>query len=347
MVTIQDVFGAFFIAAIISYGFTPLMGIVAFKIKLLDHPNNKKSHAHPTPLLGGLAIFMAFFAAMLFTTSPNRHIYGIFFGSLILLVVGVIDDRLGMMPKMKLSAQILAALVAYKMGIRIVTFEDYYISMLFTVFWIVGITNAFNLLDNLNGLSSGIAGIAALFFGLIALLHSEIYIAVLAFAMAGACFGFLKHNFPRAKIFMGDSGSMFLGYALACVAVLGSWKTQKISLSLSVPILVLGYAIFDTTLVTFLRFIEKRPIYLGGTDHSSHILASLKFKKKRAVLLIYLICFFLGISGFLVSMAPLALAVTTLVVTALIMVSFGAFLASRRLQSAKRYRQQKWKKTRS
>ena len=341
MITTQDIFGAFFIAIIISYGFTPLARQIAFKIKLLDHPNYKKSHAHPTPLLGGLSIFLAFFTAVLFTTNINAQMYGILTGGIILMTLGIIDDKLGMMPSMKLSGQILAALIVYKAGIRVITFEDYYVSMLFTVFWIVGITNAFNLLDNLNGLSSGIAGISAIFFGVMALLDSEVYIAVLAFALAGACFGFLKHNFPKAKIFMGDSGSMFLGFTLACIAILGSWETDKISLSFCLPILVLGYPIFDTTLVTFLRIKEKRSIFIGGKDHSSHILASLGFKKKRAVVLIYTICILLGVAAFLVSTLSLGIATTVFLITALSMLGFGIYLSLKRSKSAKLRRKRK------
>ena len=341
MATTQDIFGALFIALIISYGFTPLARQIAFKVKLLDHPNFKKSHAHPTPLMGGLSMFLAFFTAVLFTTDVNNYAYGILVGSVILLAIGMIDDKLGMMPRLKLSAQILVALIAYKTGIRVITFEDYYISMFFTVFWIVGITNAFNLLDNLNGLSSGIAGISAVFFGIMAILNSQVYIAVLSFALAGACFGFLKHNFPKANIFMGDSGSMFLGFSLACIAILGSWETDKISLSLSLPVLILGYPIFDTTLVTFLRIKEKRSVFIGGKDHSSHILASLAFKKKKAVLLIYAICVLLGLSAFLVSALPLVAAVTVLAIATLSMLSFGFYLASKRLKSAKLRRKPK------
>ncbi len=335
MVTTQDIFGAFFVAIIVSYGFTPLARQIAFKIKLVDHPNHKKSHAHPTPLLGGLAMFMAFFTAVLFTTDINNYMFGILLGGMILLTLGIVDDKLGMMPQMKLSGQILVALIAYKTGIRVATFEDYYLSMFFTCFWIVGITNAFNLLDNLNGLSAGIAGIAAIFFAVMALMNSQIYIAVLSFALAGACFGFLKHNFPKAKIFMGDSGSMFLGFAIACIAILGSWETDKISLSFSLPILVLGYPIFDTTLVTILRLIERRPVFLGGKDHSSHILASLGYKKKRAVLVIYGICILLGLSALVVSRAPLKIAASTLVIVACMMAGLGVYFASVRLKSAK------------
>ena len=341
MITTQDIFGAFFIAIIISYGFTPLARQIAFKIKLLDHPNSKKSHAHPTPLLGGLSIFLAFFTAVFFTININKQMYGILTGGIILMTLGMIDDKLGMMPKMKLSGQILAALIAYKAGVRVITFEDYYVSMFFTVFWIVGITNAFNLLDNLNGLSSGIAGISAIFFGVMALFNSEVYVAVLAFALAGACFGFLKHNFPKAKIFMGDSGSMFLGFTLACIAILGSWETEKISLSFCLPILVLGYPIFDTTLVTFLRIKEKRSVFIGGKDHSSHILASLGFKKKRAVLLIYIICMMLGLAAFLISVLPLAIGTTIFLITALSMLGFGIYLWLIRSKSAKLQRKRK------
>lgn len=335
MITRQDILGAFFIAIIIAYGFTPFAKQIAVSIGLLDHPDRKKSHAHPIPLLGGLAIYMAFFIAVLFTTSFNNYIYGIMAGSTIIFILGVIDDKFGMMPKMKLSGQILAALIVYKAGFRVTTFEDYYLSMFFTVFWIVGITNAFNLLDNLNGLSSGIAGIAAVFFGIMALYTSNIYVAVLSFALAGACFGFLKHNFPKADIFMGDSGSMLLGFILACLAILVTWKTDKISLSLSLPILILGYPIFDTTLVTFLRFMEKRPVFIGGRDHSSHILASLGLKKTRAVLLIYMISFLLGSSAILVATLPVVMAIAIALLAIISMVSFGIYLSVKRLASAK------------
>ena len=335
MTTVQDVFGAFLIAILISYGFTPFARQVAFKIRLLDHPHSNKSHAHPTPLLGGLVMYAAFFAAIFFTTNANTHIWGILAGSTFLVILGMIDDKLGMMPTMKLSGQVLAAFLAYKMGIRVITFEDYYVSMFFTIFWIVGITNAFNLLDNLNGLSSGIAGISALFIGIMALVNSQIYIAILAFALAGACFGFLKHNFPKAKIFMGDSGSMFLGFTLACLTILGSWETDKISVSLSIPMLVLGYPIFDTTLVTFLRLKEKRPIFIGGTDHSSHILASLGLKKTRAVLIAYVVSVFLGCSAFLVSILPIRFAITVLMIAIVVMLSIGFYLVSKRTKSAK------------
>lgn len=339
MITVQKVFGAFFVSLIIAYGFTPFARQIAFKINLLDEPNYKKSHAHPTPLLGGLAIYLAFFAAILFSLNIDSYVWGVLIGGTIIFALGIIDDKLGMMPKMKLSGQILASLIVYKAGFRVTTFEDYYVSMAFTVFWIVGITNAFNLLDNLNGLSSGIAGISAAFFGALALRSGDGYVAVFCFALAGACFGFLKHNFPKASIFMGDSGSMFIGFTLACLAILETWKTDAISLSLSLPVLILGYPIFDTTLVTLLRIIERRPVFIGGKDHSSHILASLGFKKTKAVLLIYIISFMLGLCALLVAILTPYKALTVLIITIICISSFGIFLVSKRLRSAKLKRQ--------
>jgi len=341
MLTIQDIIGAFILGAIISYSFTPLVRHVAFKIKLLDQPNSKKSHAHPIPLLGGLSIYMAFFLSIVFVYSADVVLISIFIGGTLLLLLGIIDDKLGMMPSMKLAGQLLAALTVYKMGIRVITCEDYYISMFFTCFWIIGITNAFNLLDNLNGLSAGIGAIASIFFGILALSTGQIYVAILAFALAGACLGFLKHNFPKASIFMGDSGSLFLGFTLSCIAILGSWETDKISISLLLPIIILGYPIFDTVLVTFLRIKEGRSIFQGGKDHSSHILASLGFKKKRAVLLIYMICIYLGLSAFFISCLPIKYGVPLAIFVILSMFIFGIYLTRVRCRSAKLKRTKK------
>ncbi len=332
--------GAFLISLFLAYLITPLFRLIAIRLNFFDHPQSKKkSHARPMPLLGGLAIVFSFFSSLLLTTRSEKMLIPIFLGALVLIIFGLIDDRLGMMPNLKLAGQFIAALIVIRMGIKVDTIQYYHLSLIFTVLWIIGITNAFNLLDNLNGLSSGIAGISALFFGLIAWRNGQMFVATISFALAGACFGFLRHNFPKAKIFMGDSGSMFLGFLLACIAVLGTWETDKISLSLSLPILILGYPIFDTMLVTFLRIREKRSIFVGGRDHSSHILASMGLRKKRTVLLIYTISMLLGLSAFLIPILPVPIAVTLLVITTAGIVSFGIYLALKRLRSAKLRRQ--------
>jgi UDP-GlcNAc:undecaprenyl-phosphate GlcNAc-1-phosphate transferase len=323
MHTNWDIGGAFLIALIVSYGFTPFVRKMALRFNALDRPEKKKAHTHPTPLLGGIVIYMAFLASIVFSIEIDRTLLGIFIGASLLLLLGLIDDKFGMLPQLKLSVQVLAGLTVFKFGLRVATIEDYYLSMFFTIFWIVGITNAFNLLDNLNGLSGGIAAISSVFFCIIAFFDGDYLTAALAAGIAGSCIGFLKYNFPKASIFMGDSGSLVLGFLLACLAIIGSWGTEKISLSLSIPIIILGYAIFDTTLVTAIRAVEKRSIFQGGKDHSSHILAFVGLKKKRAVLLIFTVSFLLGISGLIVKYSPAVIGLTSLFITALGMCTFG------------------------
>jgi len=327
IVTNWDIGGAFLIGFIVAYGFTPFIREVAFKTGMLDHPAGKKSHAHPTPLLGGVAIFIAILTAVVFSMGLDRGMIGIFIGASMLLLTGLVDDKLGMMPQLKLCVQILAGFTAFKFGLAVTTIEDYYLSMFFTVFWIVGITNAFNLLDNLNGLSGGIAAISAFFFCAITFMNGDYQTAALSACIAGACAGFLPYNFfPRARIFMGDSGSLVLGFLLACIAIMGSWETDKISLSLSIPIAILGYPIFDTTLVTLIRLREGRSIFQGGKDHSSHILAFVGLKKKRAVLLIFGICLLLGVAALIIKYSPSGPGFTALASAFAAMTAFGARL---------------------
>jgi len=323
MHTNWDVLGALFIGFIVAYGFTPFAMRLAFKFNILDHPEEKKAHLRPTPLLGGLAIYIAFLASALFSVKLDSPVLGIFIGLTMLLVLGLVDDKIGMMPQLKLSMQILAALTAFKLGLRVTTIEDYYLCMFFTVFWIVGITNAFNLLDNLNGLSGGVAAIASVFFCVIAFFDGNYLAATLSAGVTGACIGFLKYNFPKARIFMGDSGSLVLGFLLACLAIIGSWKTETIGLSLSIPIIILGYPIFDTTLVTIIRIVEKRSIFQGGKDHSSHIMAFVGLKKKKAVLLIFAVCFLLGLSALVIKYGSPFVGSISLFTAAAAMFAFG------------------------
>ncbi len=294
---------AFIISTIVSYLITPFIRTLAIKTGYLDHPKDNKVHARPTALLGGLAIFIAFVVALL----PKEYVIlspavrALLLGSFILLIIGLIDDRMGMMPKFKLLGQFLAAMVVIKAGLRVEFLNNYYLSVAITYLWIIGITNAFNLSDNMNGLSAGIAGIAAIFFGTIAYMDAQPVVSAIAFALAGSAFGFLRYNFPKASIFMGDTGSLVLGYVLAVIAIMGKWTTYIWTTSLMIPILILGYPIFDTALVSIIRILEGRSIFQGGKDHLSHRIALLGFKRYKAVLSIYGICFILGIIAIVVS----------------------------------------------
>ena len=337
--SVFNIIGAFFIGLFLSYLVTPLTKRVALKTGFLDHPHSKKkSHSTPIPLLGGIAIFFAFSVSVALTTKFELPIVAIFLGSLVLIIFGLIDDKWGMMPNVKLAGQFIAALIVVRMGIRVDTIPNQYLAIIFTMLWIMGMTNAFNLLDNLNGLSSGIAGISGVFFGLIALANGQFFISAISFALAGACFGFLRHNFPRAHIFMGDAGSMVIGFILACIAIIGCWETEKISISLSLPILILSYPLFDTALVTIIRLLEKRPIFEGGKDHSSHILASIGFKKKRAVIFIFFLAVYTGVCALLMSFSSIYVGFTVMAMAYVFLACLGVYLLSIRLYKSKRTR---------
>lgn len=325
-----DIVEVFVVTTVISYIITPVIRKIAVSLDYMDHPRNNKVHAHPTALLGGVAIYAAFIVGLLITTpldlAHNAKLMSIVIGSTFLVVIGLVDDRMGMMPEVKLLGQFLAAMVAIKAGIRVEFLHNYYLDTIFTYIWIVGITNSFNLLDNMNGLSAGIAVIAAVFFGIVMWTGHQPAAAVVAFALAGAGLGFLRHNFPKASIFMGDTGSLLLGYALATMAVLGSWSTKFLTTSLAMPVIILAYPIFDTTLVTVMRLAEGRSIFQGGKDHSSHRLALLGLKKKRAVLVIYGICVALGLSALVIQRLHITYAVYVIGAVALSMAALGVWL---------------------
>jgi UDP-GlcNAc:undecaprenyl-phosphate GlcNAc-1-phosphate transferase len=329
MIRWMDILEAFITTTVVSYLITPMVRAIALKAGYMDHPKDNKVHAHPTALLGGLAIYAAFLAGIFtaFKFTHDIHISAILVGSTLLLVVGLIDDRMGMMPEVKLLAQFLAAMVVIKSGARVDFLHNYYLNVIFTYLWIVGITNAFNLLDNMNGLSAGIASIAAFFFGIVMWSGNQIEMAVISFALAGATLGFLRHNFPQAKIFMGDSGSLVIGFLLASIAILGSWSSRFLTTSLAMPLIILAYPIFDTTLVTVMRLIERRSVFQGGKDYSSHRLALLGLKKKRAVLVIYCICSLLGIAALIVQRVSLNYAIFIIGALILAMLGIGIRLA--------------------
>lgn len=308
MLRAADILEVFITTAVVSLLLTPLMRVVALKMGYLDYPQNNKRHAHSTPLLGGVAIFIAFFIGILsqwdvVMLSQKSQILAILSGTSILLVLGLIDDKMGMGPNIKLLGQFLAAMILYKSGLRLSFFGNYYLNLIFTYLWVIGMTNSFNLLDNMNGLSAGISVIALFFFGAISWINNQTVVVIVSFCLCGSCAGFLKYNFPRAEVFMGDSGSLVIGFILSAIAMLGNWKSNGLLTSIAIPLLVLAYPIFDTTLVTIIRILEHRSIFQGGKDHSSHRLALLGLKTKNTVLFIYVICTILGISALIVSRA--------------------------------------------
>ena len=318
MLKYTDILEVFITSAIVSFLITPLIKIIAVKTGYLDHPQDNKRHSHPTPLLGGIAIFFAFLAGIMSQWDiiglfRNNHLLAILSGASLLLIIGLIDDRIGMNPNTKLLGQFLAAMILYKAGLRITFLGNYYLNLIVTYLWIIGMTNAFNLLDNMNGLSTGIAAIASFFFGIIAWMNGQGLVCITSFCLCGSCLGFLKHNFPVGKIFMGDAGSLVIGFILSAIAISGNWKSYGFFTSIAVPLMVLAYPIFDTTLVTVARILEGRSIFQGGKDHSSHRLALLGLKSRNTVLIVYLICALLGILALVVSKSSFKTGITIII----------------------------------
>ena len=244
-----DILEVFIVSSLIAFLVTPFVRVVASKTGYLDKPQNNKIHAHFTPLLGGVAIFLALFIGIISQWDViklhrfNNQITSMLTAMTLLLVLGLIDDKIGMEPDIKLFGQFVAAMILFKSGVKITFLENYYLNLFLTYFWIIGMTNSFNLLDNMNGLSAGVAVISSFFFGVIACMDGQHIVAIIAFCVCGASLGFLRHNFPKASIFMGDAGSLVIGFVLSAIAIMGNWRSLGLATSLAVPILVLAYPI--------------------------------------------------------------------------------------------------------
>lgn len=319
-------------ALVLGLVFTPACRALARATGLLDRPNSRKPHKQPMPLLGGAAILGAFAVVVLSRGDVRRDLWGIVAGAAIVFALGLVDDRLGMHPWVKLGGQAVAAAVVVASGIRVIFLGPGLAADAFTLLWIVGMTNAFNLLDNMDGLAAGVGAISAAAFAVLASRYmtlgwEQLPTAIAGAALAGACLGFLPYNLGGASIFMGDAGSMPLGLILASLAALGSWRSPTLPTSLAIPVLILAYPIFDTALVTFCRLRDGRPVYRGGTDHSSHRLVNLGLGRTEAVALIYLFAASHALTAFLVSSATLRLSLLALGLSAIILVAFGMILA--------------------
>lgn len=295
----------FIVAFIITFSLTPFVKKLAFRIGAIDVPkDNRRMHKKPTARLGGLAIYIGFVISTLLFSKIGPSIAGILIGSTIIVTLGVFDDIYALSAKLKLAVQLIAALCPVLAGVQIdfikvpsVISEYGYIGLGWlaipiTLIWIVGITNAINLLDGLDGLACGVSSISALTLLFIAIIVGEPVVAFVTSALAGACFGFLPYNFNPAKLFMGDTGSLFLGFVLASISVEGLFKGYAV-ISIAAPLLVLGLPIFDTASAIIRRVRNHQPIMSPDRGHLHHRLVDMGFSQKRAVLIIYTLCIIL------------------------------------------------------
>ncbi|UOE58256.1 undecaprenyl/decaprenyl-phosphate alpha-N-acetylglucosaminyl 1-phosphate transferase [Priestia filamentosa] len=300
------------VAFLVTWLTVPLVRSIAIHWNFVDLPNSRKIHKDPLPLLGGGAIFIGFLISLLLTQllgyKWNPVNTGIIIGSIMIFIIGLIDDYYKTIGKdfPALPRFIIQILAAYQIvhfggtvkGIEIPFFESYFIefspllSVVLTILWIVGVINVFNFLDGLDGLAPGIASISSMTLVCVALVQGEVNAAFCALALTGASLGFLKHNFFPARIIMGDSGSTLVGFLLASIAVIGTMKKITL-LSIFVPVLALGVPIFDGIRVITQRMINGKAPYVADKTHGHHKLMEAGFTQIQAVLMLYLIgtCF--------------------------------------------------------
>ena len=292
-------------ALILAVGGTPVMRMVALRFGVIDAPNARKIHTNPVPLLGGAAIYIAFLLALVFLGDRDYvgEVVGIFVGASLMSLMGVVDDKWGLGSYIKLFGQFLAAGILVYTGVQVRLFGGW-VDIALTMAFVVGVTNALNLLDNMDGLSGGIAMIAAVFFTLLAVMSNQYLVGTLAAALAGACAGFLVHNWNPAHVFMGDTGSLFLGFLLAAVGIKLRFPTNSNTITWMIPLFVLAVPIFDTTLVFVSRLRRgKNPLTTPGKDHISHRLALLTGSRREAVLICYLIAGATGLAAVFITEA--------------------------------------------
>jgi UDP-GlcNAc:undecaprenyl-phosphate GlcNAc-1-phosphate transferase len=355
----------FFLSLMAALAATPLARRAAISLDIVDHPGGRKAHHAPIPYLGGVAIYLAFIAILAAGWATQGHgsgmakatgqLVALIGGASLMALLGLLDDWYDLPALVKLGGQLLGAAILVHAGITI-HFNHPQFSILetpITIVWVVGITNALNLMDNMDGLAVGTAGIAACFFLLHAILAlpAQSLVATLSAALAGACFGFLYYNWSPARIFMGDAGSLFLGYLLAAVALklsltpttpqlarlavaagYSSTVSQSLhAIALLAPVYVLGLPIFDTTLVVISRLRRGVPVSQGGSDHLSHRLVGAGLSHREAVLSLYLASCALGGLSLLLTRANLkeglAVSVVTLVIAVALMTRFEQLYA--------------------
>ena len=309
-IVIGTIIAAFAVAAVLSYFFTPPVKNFAHKVGAIDvQKDARRMHKKPIPRLGGLAIYGGFLCSILIFGQLDETMLCVLLGAAIIVALGIFDDVLALGAKLKFVVQIVAAAIPVCIGdLQIGLFTNLnplsdtpfvhlgILAVPATIIWIVGITNAVNLIDGLDGLAVGVSSIAAITMLAVALLTGNMPIAITMAALAGACIGFMPYNLNPAKIFMGDTGSTFLGYMLATVSIMGLFKFYAV-ISFAVPFLILGLPIFDTANAIIRRVAAGRSPMSPDRGHVHHKLIDMGFNQKQAVAILYAISATLGLTA--------------------------------------------------
>lgn len=300
-----------FICFIASIIITPLVKKMAIKIGAVDRPNSRKVHTTIMPRLGGLAIYLSFIIGLLILQPESEFAVPIIIGSVIIIITGILDDLFELSAKVKLAGQLAAALVVVLNGVQVQlinlpfggVLEFGMLSIPLTILWIVGITNAINLIDGLDGLAAGVSSIALITITGMAILMGNTYVTSVSLIVLGSTLGFLIYNFHPAKIFMGDTGALFLGYIISVLSLLGFKNVAMVSLV--VPIIILGVPISDTIFAIIRRLVNKQPLSAADKSHLHHCLLRLGYSHRQTVLIIYGIAAFFGVSAVIFSQATI------------------------------------------
>lgn len=314
-ITRLTLLAAFVTAFVLALIFTPAAIRLAPKIGAMDIPKDgRRMHRKAMPRFGGMAIFLGTTVSLAVYAGQNEKIIPVIIGGTLIYFLGVADDLKNLDAKVKFIAQLLVAVLMYYMGLRIRFITNYFgegavhfgeaMCFFVTVIWIVGITNTINLIDGLDGLAAGIAAISSLCIAYVAYIHGDEYgmmiVCLAMLALAGGCLGFLPFNFYPAKIFMGDGGSLFLGFMIAALSVVGPLKRSTV-IAVVVPVVVLGIPIFDTFFAILRRVVNRRPIMEADKGHLHHRLMASGYGQRRAVLMLYGISAVMGMAAVLIS----------------------------------------------
>ena len=304
----------FIISVAISLFMTPVAKRLAVKVGAVDIPKDERRvHKKPMPLMGGVAIYASIIVTSLIFLPVDGTLISIIIGGTIIFISGIIDDIKGLSPKAKLIFQIGAAIVLIFGDVKIEALTNPFtkssnliplngFAIPITIFWVVGITNTLNLIDGLDGLAAGVAMIASLSFLFVANKFNYIPVMVMSSIVAGSCLGFLPYNFNPAKIFMGDTGALFLGFILAALSIEGVMKSVA-TIAVVVPIIILGVPIFDTTFAIFRRLLNGRSIAEADKGHLHHRLLKMGFSQKKTVIILYSISAIFGLCAILIAKA--------------------------------------------
>lgn len=305
---------------------TPILIKISLKINATDKPNHRKVHTNPIPTLGGLAIFVSFMIGLFILQPASPYHLSIICGAILIIGLGVIDDLYNLSAKVKFIVQIVAALLVVFWGGLQVEFinlpfggqvEFGFLSSMITILWIVGVTNAMNLIDGLDGLAAGVSSIALLTIAGMAIIKGDVYVTTLALVLFFSTVGFLPFNFFPAKIFMGDTGALFLGYMISVLALLG-FKNVTI-ISFIIPIFILAVPISDTLIAMVRRYINKQPMSSPDSSHLHHRLIQLGLTHKQSVLFIYILSGMFSIAAFLFSMTTVWGSIFILVISLVVL----------------------------